>query len=199
MPPAASGMSSSYLPRRLGSPATEATAGTSKIVSFQRIQVKQRHASAPRDLDSNAHVGDQREVLASFMCDTRNVGAAVELRNSRSFATESIRFRISSKFAAIVTSLTGCVSSPFSIQNPCAPREKSPVTGLNPKPIRAVTYKPFGVLRSNSSFVIVPGCMIRFDVVGPGLPPMPRPAEPVDARPSLRPEYTSHSTCPSTP
>ena len=31
-----------------------------------------------------------------------------------------------------------------------------------------------------------PACMIRFEVVGPGLPPMPRPAEPVDARPSLR-------------
>ena len=73
------------------------------------------------------------------MCDTRNVGAAVELRSSRSSATASMRLRISSKFAAIVTSLTGNVSSPFSIQKPCAPREKSPVTGLKPKPISCVT------------------------------------------------------------
>ena len=47
------------------------------------------------------------ELPASVMCDTRNVGAAVALRNVRSFATRSIRFRIWSKFAAIVTSLTG--------------------------------------------------------------------------------------------
>ena len=45
------------------------------------------------------------DVPASVMCDTRNVGAAVELRISRSLATRSIRLRISSKFAAIVTSL----------------------------------------------------------------------------------------------
>ncbi len=41
--------------------------------------------------------------------------------------------------------------------------------------------------------------MIRLDVVGPGLDPVLRPAEPVDCRPSLRALYTSHSTVRSTP
>ena len=50
-----------------------------------------------------------------------------------------MRFKISSRFSEIVTSLTGNVSSPVSIQKPVAPRLKSPVIPLKPKPIISVT------------------------------------------------------------
>src|SRR4051794_26782743 len=52
MPPAASGRSSSYFPSLFGIPATVATAGTAKIVSFPRIQV---NCSARRTCEH--HVG----------------------------------------------------------------------------------------------------------------------------------------------
>ena len=54
---------------------------------------------------------------------------------SRSLPTASMRLRISSRPSEIVTSETGCVSSPFSMRKPDAPRLKSPVTALKPCPI----------------------------------------------------------------
>ena len=66
-------------------------------------------------------------------------GDAVDVRRSRSDPTASMRCQRSSTLREMVTSLTGNVSSPFSIQKPLAPREKSPVTALNPKPIMSVT------------------------------------------------------------
>jgi hypothetical protein len=70
---------------------------------------------------------------------TRKVGAATEVRRSRSSPSASMRFHSSSRFSEIVTSLTGWASFPSSIQNPEAPRLKSPVTALKPKPIISVT------------------------------------------------------------
>src|SRR5204862_6638864 len=98
----------------------------------------------------------------------------------------SMVFQRSSTLSEIVTSLTGYASSPFSIQKPWAPREKSPVTALKPKPIIDVTYWPLGVSFRRAALLIDPGRMIRFEVVGPALPPTPRPALPVDFLPSLR-------------
>ena len=51
------------------------------------------------------------------------VGEATELRHSRSLPIISIPHSMSFRFPAIVTSSTGWVSSPFSIQIPTAPRE----------------------------------------------------------------------------
>ena len=115
MPPAASGISSSYLPRRDGSPLPWLRLARRRSFHSEVFKSSKR-PTASNDL---RHVRVRYfDVPASIMCDTRNVGAAVELRSSRSLATRSIRLRIWSKFAAIVTSLTGNVSSPFSIQKP---------------------------------------------------------------------------------
>jgi hypothetical protein len=87
----------------------------------------------------------------------------------------------------IVTSLTGNASLPSSIQKPEAPREKSPVTALKPKPIISVTYSPRGVAAISSSGVCVPAFMIRLLVLAL-TPPPERPALAVDSRCSLRAE-----------
>jgi hypothetical protein len=84
----------------------------------------------------------------------------------------------------IVTSETGKLFSPFSIQKPPAPRLKSPVTALKPKPIISVTYRPFGVEASNASGVSVPGSSQKLVVDGP-TPPL-RAADAVERRPSFR-------------
>src|SRR5262249_59339438 len=107
--------------------------------------------------------------------DTRIVGDAVELLRSRSLPTASMRFHRSSKLHEIVISETGNARSPFSIQKPPAPREKSPVTGLKPKPIMSVTYRPRSTPATIDCGDAVPACSMKFDVVGPGAPPMPRP------------------------
>lgn len=49
-----------------------------------------------------------------------NVGQATEDFQVRSFPIAVIDWSISSEFPATVTPSTGCVSSPFSIQCPCA-------------------------------------------------------------------------------
>ena len=69
----------------------------------------------------------------------RIVGLAMELRRSRSLPTRSMLLSIASRLLEIVTSETGKVFLPSSIQKPLAPREKSPVTALKPKPIMSVT------------------------------------------------------------
>src|SRR5580765_3851758 len=108
MPPAASGISSSYLPKRVGIPDAVAAAGTDEDRFILRGSSQANAREPTNDLAHVRHVltsrpDVERHEPASVMCDTRNVGAAVVLRSSRSFATASIRFRIWSKFAAIVT------------------------------------------------------------------------------------------------
>ena len=53
----------------------------------------------------------------------RSVGEATDPRNSRSFPIAVTLRSISARFPAIVTSSTACVSWPFSIHRPVAPRE----------------------------------------------------------------------------
>src|SRR5262249_3499230 len=67
------------------------------------------------------------------------VGAARRPRNRRSSPIISIPRSMSRKLPAIVTSSTGKASLPSSTHQPEAPREKSPVTALKPKPIISVT------------------------------------------------------------
>src|ERR1019366_1966066 len=98
---------------------------------------------------------------------TRIVGAAVAVRRSRSLPTESMLFQRSSILSEIVTSLTGNASSPFSIQKPAAPREKSPVTALKPKPIISVTDSPRAAPLMIPAFESAPGWRTKFDVLGP--------------------------------
>src|ERR1019366_873377 len=116
----------------------------------ERLDVVSRHASPP----------------AIVIFATRIVGAAVAVRRSRSLPTASMLFHRSSTLSEIVTSLTGNASSPFSIQKPAAPREKSPVT----------------------AFESTPGWSTKFDVLDPTPAPPPRDALAVLSRPSLRAE-----------
>ena len=116
---------------------------------------------------------------------TRSVGAAVEVLSCRSSPTASTALSMASSVDEMVISLTGNASSPFSIQKPAAPREKSPVIGLKPKPISSVTYSPRCVLLMISAAGVVPASRMKLLVEAPIEPPL-RLAEPVDSRPSLR-------------
>ena len=60
---------------------------------------------------------------AMVMPSMRSVGAAVELRKSRSLPMAVMLRSISRRFPAMVISWTGKVNAPFSIQRPAAPRE----------------------------------------------------------------------------
>src|SRR5690242_11544793 len=80
MPPAASGMSSSYLPRRAGNPPAAATAGTFKIVSSQGFQVKQSPLRAP------AGPGCDADLLTG----ERHVGYAERRRGGRAAQLEIV-------------------------------------------------------------------------------------------------------------
>ena len=71
----------------------------------------------------------------------------------------------------MVTSVTGKASSPFSIQKPPAPRLKSPVTALKPKPIMLVTRGRAWWSAAMSSGVCVPARRWKL------LPEMPTPPE----------------------
>ncbi len=84
----------------------------------------------------------------------RKVGEAVEVISRRSEAMPSMPLSMASSVEEIVISLTGKASLPSSIQKPAAPREKSEVIGLKPKPIISVTYRPRGVLAISSSRVM---------------------------------------------
>lgn len=53
----------------------------------------------------------------------RIVGDATDPRNTRSFPIAATFISISPRLPAIVISSTACVSCPFSIHNPAAPRE----------------------------------------------------------------------------
>ena len=64
----------------------------------------------------------------------------------KSLAMPSMPLSIASSVEEIVISLTGNANLPSSIQKPAAPREKSEVKALKPKPIISVTYSPLGVL-----------------------------------------------------
>src|SRR6478609_3462269 len=128
----------------------------------------------------------------------RNVGDATEVISRRSLAIPSMPLSIASSVEEMVISLTGNANLPFSIQNPAAPREKSEVIALKPKPIISVTYRPLGVLAISSSRLIEPAFMNKLLVDAETLPP-PRAAEPVDARPSFRALYESSKNVFSTP
>src|SRR5690606_20599304 len=116
---------------------------------------------------------------------TRKVGAAVEVFSSRSSATASMPSSIVSRSDEMVTSPTGNAILPSSIQKPAAPREKSPVTALKPKPIISVTKKPRGVEAMSSLRDREPGCMMKLLVDEPIDPPL-RAALAVGWRSSLR-------------
>src|SRR5687767_11104352 len=75
------------------------------------------------------------QLPAIIILATRKVGDMTEERVSGSSPTASMFFHRSSKLAEMVISLTGKARSPFSIQKPPAPWEKSPVTALKPKPM----------------------------------------------------------------
>ena len=122
---------------------------------------------------------------AMTIFEIRNVGEAVELFNSKSFAIASIDFSIVSRLEEIVISPTGNWIFPSSIQNPEAPREKSPVTELNPNPIISVTYNPFAVDCTRSPRDCSPGASMKLLVVELMLPPL-RPALAVGSSCSFR-------------
>src|SRR5262245_42230363 len=67
------------------------------------------------------HCFDQDPAIT--MRPINNEGAEVRSRKTRSLPTASTAFHISRRFPATVTSSTGYVNSPFSIQMPTAPRE----------------------------------------------------------------------------
>ena len=115
----------------------------------------------------------------------RNVGEATEVFSSRSSPTASIPCNMRSSVEEMVTSLTGNASFPPSIQNPEAPREKSPVMGLNPNPIISVTYKPRSTEAMISARGVVPASRMKLLVEG-AIDPPERAALAVDSRPSLR-------------
>ena len=87
-----------------------------------------------------------------------------------------------------VTSDTGAPSFPCSIIRPKAPRLKSPVEALKPKPIMPSQKKPCGVAAIISSWLTVPGRSDRLKAVSPGEPLDGRLAWPVGFMPSLRAE-----------
>lgn len=68
----------------------------------------------------------------------RMVGAAEEPNQVRSVPTASMAASMESRRPEMLISVTGKATSPRSIQKPAAPREKSPVVGLKPKPIIVV-------------------------------------------------------------
>jgi len=91
-----------------------------------------RETSVPHHLYSFIvkRVGDhapmrsrQRQAPAMVIPSMRSVGAATEPRNTRSLPMAVTPRSISARFPAIVTSSTACVSWPFSIHRPVAPRE----------------------------------------------------------------------------
>ena len=114
------------------------------------------------------------------------IGHCTDERVSRSSPIASIRFHSSSKFADTVISLTGNARSPRSIQKPPAPREKSPVTRVEAEAHQVGDVEPALDPLEVSGRACAPGRRIRFEMPTCGLPPMPRAAEPVDRRPSLR-------------
>ncbi len=87
-----------------------------------------------------------------------------------------MRCHSSSTLSEMVISLTGNASLPSSIQNPEAPREKSPVTALNPKPIMSVTYRPRFVEATMSAAFVLVGMRRKLLVDGPdaAVPPARR-------------------------
>ncbi len=118
------------------------------------------------------------------MFATRRVGDAVAVLSSRSSPTASTALSMASSVDEMVISLTGKANSPFSIQKPAAPREKSPVTGLKPKPISSVTYRPRAVLFTISFAGVMPAAKMKLLVEAPIEPPL-RAADAVDSRPSF--------------
>ena len=92
----------------------------------------------------------------------RIVGEASAERNSRSLPIWVMFLNISFRFPATVISSTGYVSSPFSIQMPFAPREKSPVTRLTLEPRNPVTYNPCYTSLMISCADFVPSCKKKF-------------------------------------
>src|SRR5438067_2451993 len=128
MPPAASGRSSSYLPRRVGSPAAVATAGTSKIVSSQGFQVKQTQWPRGHVRRSRTHVSSTGE---------HHVRDPERGRRGRRAKRQIVRDQVDSLEDLVEArsdrDLTArecqlAVLDPEALRR----REKSPVTGLKP-------------------------------------------------------------------
>ena len=123
---------------RAGS-ALEICNSTSIAVSAQSVSpfvstARQRlrfSRSAPYELES--HPPASTRLRSSFPRDghapaivipsMRSVGEATDPRKTRSFPIAVTLRSISARFPAIVTSSTACVSCPFSIHRPVAPRE----------------------------------------------------------------------------
>src|SRR5664279_1917676 len=107
---------------------------------------------------------------ATVIPSMRNVGDAIDPRNSRSFPISLMFENMSFRFPATVISSTGNVSSPFSIHIPLAPREKSPVTRLTPNPRNSVTSKPSLMSPIISFTLFAPGLRKKFPGPIPGVP-----------------------------
>ena len=122
----------------------------------------------------------------SVISRIRSVGDEVERSCVRSSATASIAASMSPKFPDRVTSETGRVSLPLSIRRPAAPRLKSPVAGLKPKPIMLSQYKPYSTSAIRSSGGRAPAARKRLELVSPGLPLAGREEWPVGDMRNLR-------------
>ena len=119
----------------------ERSASACRLLAKRTIGARPRARSDPPGLGQAARDAGSRPTHEPEMVmrAVRNVGEAVEVMRRRSDAMASMPFNMASSVEEMVISLTGKANFPFSIQKPAAPREKSEVIALNPKPIISVT------------------------------------------------------------
>src|SRR5579864_2199850 len=104
---------------RLGCRRNSSTHGERRTVLYPKIA---RHRLGQSFAGSH-EIGSSEgpHAPATVRPSTRKVGASIPVLNSRSLAAVRWRY-MSLRLPAMVISLTGKASSPFSIQNPAAPR-----------------------------------------------------------------------------